>query len=356
MQPKWILPILLLFLSCISILVLRSIAPQLVARQFVFFIIGFGLFFGVATQKYFILEKWAWLWYIALCLVLAVTFVIGGVTRGSTRWIAFGSFHIQGSQLAIPVTAILGSKVILEVKNFFSKDIVRFFAILGLPALLILIEPDLGTTLIYLLSVGMVLFFSHIKLRYIMGLVVLGAILVAFSWEIILQPYQKERLLSFHSTELSDAGYNAYQSLIAVGSGRIFGKGLGQGIQSHLRFLPEKQTDFVFASLAEELGFVGGATVILLYTILIASLLLSAQQAPPTAKLYCYAISTMLLIQTAVNIGMNIGLLPITGVTLPFISYGGSSVISLFISLGVIQGINCQKAHHPVLSITPHRV
>jgi rod shape determining protein RodA len=216
------------------------------------------------------------------------------------------------------------------------------------------IEPDLGTTVIFLLSVGSVLFIGPTKWTHLLGLFLIGLLVVAVSWVFVVKDYQKERITSFvaASKDISDAHYNAQQALIAVGSGQLWGQGLGQGIQSHLRFLPERQTDFIFASLAEEWGFLGSVAVVFLYMALIGWILYLAFTSSSAAAQYFGCITAIFLtIQTAVNIGMNIGLFPITGITLPFISYGGSSVLSLYMHLGIMQALAHNTAATPHLHI-----
>ncbi len=354
MRSTWSLPVTIFFLGCISLLILRSVASNLVEQQFFFFVIGFIIFFITSGIPFYKWKSWSWVLYTGLLFLLAATLIIGNATRGSTRWIELGSFHIQTSQLAVPIVALfvtrfLSYNSINSLKNFF-----LFVVATAIPAVLIMIEPDLGTTVVFILSLGILLFFSQFQLKYILASLLVGVIGVAVSWLFLLQPYQKERITSFLSPtlDLSGSGYNAYQSLIAVGSGQIYGKGLGQGIQSHLRFLPERQTDFVFASLAEELGFMGSMTVIVLYIYLLSSMVAIAETSSETEKLYVYAITTLFSIQILVNIGMNIGLLPITGLTLPLISYGGSSILSLFFSLGLLQSLLKKPYHHRIMAIT----
>ena len=218
--------------------------------------------------------------------------------------------------------------------------------ITAVPAVLILVEPDLGTTIVYLLSIFVILFLEKTKKTHMALLVAAGMITITIAWFFVLEPYQKSRITSFISpTDSQGSGYNARQSLIAVGSGQTLGRGLGQGVQSHLRFLPERQTDFIFASFAEEFGFFGSSIVILLYTALIATTLTIGRNANSRAEqLFCYVTATMTLFQTGVNIGMNTGLMPITGITLPFFSYGGSSIITLLTMHGIVQSVhNTQK-------------
>lgn len=341
-MKHWLIPLIILILSLLSILTLMSIAPKLAPKQLIFFMTGFIIFFLVSKIPFKRLLKLGPSFYIGTIILLLVVLILAPITRGTSRWIDVGGvFAVQPSQLAIPT-------VTLFLINFFKnkplvkiENLLLFLVTVAIPGVLILIEPDLGTTIVYLLSVSTIIFLSKTKLKHIVPLVILGLLGVILAWNFALQPYQKARITSFISpTDTLGASYNARQSLIAVGSGKFTGKGLGQGIQSHLRFLPERQTDFVFASFAEEFGFIGSILVVSLYFTLVLTLLSTAQKSPNRAeKHFCYVTAIMITIQIGVNIGMNIGLLPITGITLPFMSYGGSSILSLLAMLGINQSI-----------------
>ncbi len=341
-MKQWLIPTIIFILGLLSILTLTSIAPALAPRQLIFFMLGF-VFFTITSQISFKrLQNISFIGYIVTIILLIVTLLLGTVTKGSMRWIDIGGiFAIQGSQLAIPVVSLF-LVTYFQKKSFKKiKNIFLFLLITAVPGILILIEPDLGTTIVYILSISIILFLSKTKPLHTIPLVTGGLVTILIGWLFILQPYQKARITSFISPDdTQGAGYNARQSLIAVGSGQLTGKGLGQGIQSHLRFLPERQTDFVFASFAEEFGFIGSTLVISLYTILIITTLKTGERTNNYAKkMFCYTTATMTIIQTGVNIGMNIGLLPITGITLPFFSYGGSSILTLLTMYGIIQNI-----------------
>jgi rod shape determining protein RodA len=350
----WIIPSTILILGLLSILTLSSIAPSLAPKQLLFFMIGFGLFFLVTKVSFKQIQNWSVFLYIGTSLLLIATLLIGNITNGSTRWIDVGGlFAIQGSQLAVLTSSLylvtfFKNKPLTQLYNLF-----LFLLLTAIPGLLILIEPDLGTTIIYLLSIATILLISQTKKTHMISLILFGVLTVLIAWMFVLKPYQKTRITSFiYPSDSQGAGYNARQSLIAVGSGKIAGQGLGQGSQSHLRFLPERQTDFVFASFAEEFGFIGSIMIISLYTVLIVTTLKTAQKANTfTAGLYCYVVAVMTALQTGVNIGMNIGLLPITGITLPFLSYGGSSILTLLIMFGIVQSIRFNQTQKVTLHL-----
>lgn len=354
-MKQWLLPGILILFALLSVLTLSSIAPSLAPRQLVFFLLGFFSFTVLATIPFKRLQELSDPVYVGMVLLLILTLAIGTVTKGSTRWIDVGGlFAIQPSQLAIPTTALYLLTVFKEDSLLKLKNLLNFLAIIAAPASMIFIEPDLGTTIVFMLSISAILLFSKTNKTHLSMLAILGIITVIFSWLFLLAPYQKARITSFVSTQdTQGAGYNARQSLIAVGSGQLSGRGLGQGIQSHLRFLPERQTDFVFASFAEEFGFIGSILVVSLYAALI---ILTIQTGDATSdwaqKVFCYVTAVMIMIQTGVNIGMNVGLLPITGITLPFFSYGGSSVITLLATYGVVYNIQMQQKKKVTLHLS----
>lgn len=354
MLHRFSLPIILLLLSLISLVTLKSIAPNLITAQFVFFFLG-GIAFWVTSRLRFTwMSQLSPIFFIMLCLSLGLTLIIGQVTKGSTRWINVGNiFHVQTSQLAVPLTLVFLSYLMTNKKNFEWPNLLRYIAVTLIPSGLIMIQPDLGTTIIYLTSIGVVFYLSPIKLKYFLYLTGIGCLALVFSWFFLIKPYQKQRITSFLAGSANtEASYNAQQALIAVGSGKTWGRGLGQGIQSHLKFLPERQTDFVFASLAEEVGFVGSATLVLLYLALFITVWRIAQTTLDIdQQKFCLGILVLFFFQTTVNIGMNLGLLPITGVTLPFISYGGSSIIASAFSLGLVQSIFIHRTRPNSLSL-----
>jgi len=207
--------------------------------------------------------------------------------------------------------------------------------------MLIFLQPDLGSSLVVFIFWLGIAFAAGIPKRLIAGLGLVAAALFPLSW-LILKQYQKERIFSFLNpfSDPLGSGYNMIQAMVAVGSGQWLGRGLGRGTQSHLMFLPERHSDFIFASLAEELGFLGGFLLIIVYAFLLWRLLKIASQAKEKyGVLICLGVFSMIFVQVLINIGMNLGLVPVTGITLPLISSGGSSLLATVISLGIVQNI-----------------
>lgn len=340
----WFLPAVLLIFAMLSVLTLSSIAPQLAPRQLVYFF-GGGVVFLVASRVDFrYLLRLSPILYGFTLISLSLVLILSSATKGAHRWFEIGDLKLQPSQLAIPFVGLFLAKT-LENKNLKKlREFLLALLIVTVPGVLILLEPDLGTTLVFLVATGTIIFFKNLNWRYVIGLLGAVAVIGVLSWFYFLKPYQKSRISDFiglsQEATSSNSNYNARQALIAVGSGELMGRGLGQGVQSHLRFLPERQTDFIFASLAEEFGFLGSTLLIGIYATLITFLIytgFNSQNKPES--LFCYMVASTILVQTSINIGMNMGLLPITGITLPLLSFGGSSILAIMGTLGMVQNV-----------------
>jgi len=333
-----IIPILLLL--SLSVTVIYSSSPQLAVSQAIFSLIGIALFFILRSFDFRIFKSLSIGSYLITLLLLIIVFILGFESRGSTRWIDLGFFNFQPSELAKLV-------LILCLAHFWSVKLptwknIGFSLLILLPfTLLIFKQPDLGTALTVTFIWVTMLIAANISWKKVFILGFLGTIILRLVW-IFLRDYQKQRIYSFlsPSSDPLGIGYNVIQSVIAVGSGQFFGRGIGQGTQSRLQFLPEFRTDFIFAFIAEELGFLGSVIVILLYaTILILLIRLMNRSGNRFGELIVAGIIGMMLFQVTVNIGMNIGIMPVTGITLPLLSYGGSSVIVTLMSFGIADSI-----------------
>lgn len=351
MRKYFLFGILFLF-AVLSLTTLRSIVPNLLYKQTISFALAFVVFFIAYRLPFtFHVKVSKWL-YLLLNLSLLFLLIYGSITRGISAWIVLPfNFKFQPSQLAVPITALYLINFLKKEQTFSWALLLQTLSIIALPAILILLEPDFGTVLVFLVALSIFLFFNRLKFKQLMALFFIACLVLMTLWFLVFKDYQKNRILGFlnlHQTSIdlqttsqeTSSAYNARQALIAVGSGQFWGRGIGQGVQSHLRFLPERQTDFIFASFAEEWGFVGAIFLLILYFLLLFFLLYLAYKVDNFGeKLYLLVLFTMFLIQIFINIGMNLAILPITGITLPFLSYGGSSVISLFFALGVAQSI-----------------
>lgn len=329
-----------LLLLSTSILAIYSSSKELAFQQLIFGIAGFLLFFFISSVNFQIFRPLVRPIYILITILLALVVIIGVESRGATRWIPLGFFNVQPSEFAKPA-------LILFLADYWSKNLPSWRSILisilysAIPGVLIFKQPDLGTTLTIMIIWLGILLMTKIEFKKLLILAIIAITVIPITW-FLLQDYQKQRILSFISP-LSDPlgqGYNAIQSTIAVGSGELSGRGLGYGTQSRLQFLPEYRTDFIFAAISEEFGFLGSAIILLIYFILIGYCIRVARgSGSQFGFLISVGVALMLLFQTAVNVGMNLGLLPITGITLPLISYGGSSLISTMLCLGFVSSV-----------------
>lgn len=331
-----------------SLLILNSVLPEVARSQFIFFIIGFILFALISRIDYMLYMFSAWPWYIISNLLLLFTLIFGVTTRGSTRWFQFFGYTFQTSEFVKPLLILFLAGYLSLYLPRSVKSLFYYLILTAIPIFLIFLQPDLGTaTLIAFTSVA-ALVASGVNFKYIGLLILIGLLIVPLSYSQF-KPYQQQRIISFIDPNVDPlgSGYNALQATIAVGSGRFIGRGLGQGTQSHLRFLPERHSDFIYAAFVEELGFIGGGILILAYLWLAYTLIKTARRASSdTGSLICLISVSLILIQAGVNIGMNMGLLPITGVTLPLVSAGGSSIISFMLILGICFSVALRPTHH----------
>jgi rod shape determining protein RodA len=351
---QWLLPALLVLFSLISVITLNSVAQPFASQQLIFFVISLVLFGLVSRVSFSLLSQYRWLAYAALVALLILTLIIGTLTNGTRRWISVGGFFsVQASQLAVPIVGLVVAKKIKSTKDISFKNLTQILLLLFIPGLLISIAPDLGTTIVYLASIGIFMWLGPVPIKWLGTIAGLGIITIIIGWFFLIKDYQKQRITCFIERDNNPtcSEYNARQSLIAVGSGELFGKGLGQGIQSHLKFLPERQTDFIFASFAEEWGFFGSILLLSLFVIMISHIISIGRLMPSYEdQIFCMMIATYFAVQVIVHIGMNMYLFPITGITLPFISYGGSSLIGMTLSIALIQSaaksIPTREHHH----------
>ena len=335
-----------IFLSLFGLFNLFGISQSLFFHQLVYFIIGFIVFFVVKSMGRNFFHINAIFFYWLLSAILIITFVVGLEVKGSKRWLDFYFFNFQASEFfkvffILFIAQYLNKKKILENNLvFFLKSFIYFF----IPTIIIFKQPDLGNATVFAFIYIVILMFSDYSKRHFIYLFSITGLLAPVAWT-LLKTYQKARIMSFFNPHFDPQGtaYNMIQAVITIGSGKFFGRGLGLGTQSRLYFLPENTTDFAFASLVEQFGFFGGFLVILFYSIIVYFIAKKTIkyffQHDPDSKikfLYSLGILSYFVFQIFVNIGMNMGLLPIAGVALPFISYGGSSVLALMIGFALL--------------------
>ena len=295
------------------------------------------------------LKTFAWPLYMIQLGLLVTTLAIGSGVGGSARWVSIGPFQFQFSELAkILMIIVLGAYLGHRQGRLGSIGAILGACLLVVPPwVLVMMQPDLGTSLVLLSILGGMLFMSGASLRWLGAMI--GAVVAAlpFIWTYVLRDYQKQRIVGFldPGADIQGAGYQLFQSQIAVGSGGVFGKGLTNGTQNQLNFLPVQESDFVAAIYLEELGFLGAMLLLVLFGVLLWRILAGGWRSrDPFGMLFAAGLASMILFQLVVNLGMVIGIMPITGIPLPFISHGGASLISLAVGLGILQSINIRQS------------
>jgi len=286
--------------------------------------------------------------FLIFSALLILLFIFGHTSGGAQSWFSFGGFSFQPADMMKLVVILMLAKYFsrrhIEIGNFKHILISGLYAFI--PFMLVFLQPDFGSAIIiFFIWFGMTLV-SGISKKHL--LVVIGIMLVSFAvlWGFIFAPYQKARIITFIDplSDIHGSGYNVYQSTIAVGSGQLFGKGVGFGTQSRLNFLPEFETDFIFAAFSEEWGFVGVSILFILFGLIIWRILKMALLGTSNFEiLYGLGLAMYFMTHFIINIGMNIGIMPVTGITLPFMSYGGSHLLTEFIGLGILMGMNKHK-------------
>lgn len=340
--------LLLLGLAILYSSSLANIDKSLFYRQAIFSFVGLLVFLALTNYNYQNLSKRNRYFYLFIVVVLFFVLIFGRSIRGSSRWIDFGFFRFQPAEFAkLTLIATLSRWLFLargqinSWKNIFITGIITL-----IPAILIFLEPDLGSTIILIVIWLGLLLASPISKKKLLIILLCGVIVSGLAWKFVLRDFQKQRVEIFLNPSLDPQGkgYNVRQATIAVGSGSIFGRGLGQGLQSQLKFLPERQTDFIFATTAEEVGFLGSMGIMFVYAFILWRIKKISENAKDDLAMYiCAGVWIMLFGQIVINIGMNIGLLPVTGIPLPLFSYGGSSLLVVLASLGIVQNIAMQN-------------
>lgn len=335
------------FIYIFGVFNLVGIRQDLVFNHIIYFIIGLAGFFVVKTLGLHLFRQNARPMYWIFIFLLIFTYIVGLEIKGSRRWIDLYFFQFQPSELF---------KVFFMVylADFYSKQrympsnrdlFLKSFLYFVLPAFIIFMQPDLGTSLVYGMVYLIMTLLSRLPKKYLIAVFSIAIIALPVVWNLnLIKDYQKNRLLSFINPQANkNTSYNMTQAIITSGSGQLFGRGLGLGKQSQLYFLPEFHTDFAYSSLVEQFGFFGGVTVIILYIVMAffllqRALLFYAVKDEQNRFKFFYTIGflTFVLFQLFVNIGMNLGVMPIAGITLPLISYGGSSLVTFLVGLALL--------------------
>lgn len=312
-------------------------------RQIIFASIGTFAMLLVAQIPPVVMQRWAWIVYLAGLLALVAVLLVGTGAKGAQRWIDLGVLRFQPSEvIKIALPLILASYLADRAMPPRFKDILFSVVLIAIPLVFILLQPDLGTGLLVAASGLVVLFLAGLRWRYILAAAALLPVGIFAAWTFVLHDYQKQRVLTMFNPEADKlgAGWNIIQSTTAIGSGGWSGKGWMLGTQSHLDFLPESHTDFIIAVLAEEFGFRGVLVLLAGYFLLfVRGLWISFTAKSSFSRLVAGSITFMIFVYVFVNMGMVSGILPVVGVPLPLFSYGGTSLVSMFMAFGVLMAI-----------------
>ena len=317
--------------------------------QLIWFGVGVIITALVLLLHYSFFSRMAYFIYFSNIILLVLVLVVGKASLGAKRWVGFGGFYIQPSEFMKVSTVICLAKYFENDRTtggYGFKDLILPTLLVIVPAALIMLQPDLGTAMIILLTYGSMMLFIKIKPKTLIAIALLAATALPVVYEFGLQPYQRQRIVSFIDpmSDPKGSGYNSIQSMIAVGSGRLFGKGYKKGTQSQLNFLPEHHTDFIFSVFSEEHGFVGCVILLTLYLIFISTgLQIAYQSHDKFALLLVLGIMFVFFWHVFVNMGMVMGILPIVGVPLPFLSYGGSALITSCLSVAIVTNVANKK-------------
>lgn len=359
----WLLVLFIIPIAAAGLITMKSFGvsdqsaqiAHFFTRQLLWLGVSFGIFFGLSFVDFRFLKRTDILvgLFAFVAFLLIVLFFAGSRVNGARSWFSLGGFSFQPSDLMNLVLILVLSKYFsrrhVEIRNIKHIFISGVYALI--PFLLVFLQPDFGAAmLIFLTWLGMTLV-SGISKRHLAAVFLVGVVAFSGLWLFVFHPYQKERVLNFlHPlVDVRGSGYNAYQSTVAVGSGQFMGKGLGYGTQSRLQFLPEYETDFIFAAFSEEWGFIGVALLLLLFALVIWRILANAMVGASNFEmLFGMGLAILMMSHILINIGMNIGLLPVAGITLPFMSYGGSHLMMEFASLGILMGMRrYSRTTHP---------
>ena len=318
-------------------------------KQILFIALGLLAMWMISSVDYHTLLGQVPLLYLAAIAGLILVMIVGVEKNGGRRWIPlFGGFLLQVSEFVKLVIILLVARYLTDLKSdqLEGRDLWKLGGLVALPLVMVLRQPDLGTSLTYLPVFAAGIFFGGLNWRHGVILAVLAVAGSFLAWHFVLEDFQKARLVSFRDPELDPrgSGYQVIQSKIAVGSGGMWGRGVTRGTQTQLRFLPVGQADFIFATFGEENGFVGVVFGLGLYFLLVMQIVQNAQTAPDRAGMFlCMGVAAILLFHLLVNVGMVVGQMPITGIPLPLMSSGGSSTLSIFMMLGLVNNVRSRR-------------
>ncbi|MFQ1019537.1 peptidoglycan glycosyltransferase MrdB [Gilliamella sp. CG13] len=346
-------PLFFLFITlllCYSLYILWSASGQnidMIQKRVVQILLGFFIMIFLAQFSPRTYEKWAPYLYIFCIIILLFVDIFGYTSKGAQRWLDLGVLRFQPSEIAkIAVPLMVAKFIHRDGCPPPLKTTLQTLAIIGVPTLLVAMQPDLGTAILIVMSGIFIIFLAGIDWRFIIVAVILIAAFLPIMWFFLMHDYQRERVLTLFNPERdpNGTGYHIIQSKTAIGSGGIWGKGWLEGTQSQLEFLPERHTDFIFSVIAEEFGFIGTIVLLILFLCLIVRGLIIASQAQTTfGRILSGGLILVFFVYVFINIGMVSGILPVVGVPLPLISYGGSSLVVLMACFGIMMSIHTHR-------------
>lgn len=350
----FIVPIMLAGLITMKSFALQEGAGVFFNKQIIWILLSLAVFFVFSFIDFRFLKRTDVLMFLFILFsgILLLLFILGHISHGAKSWFSFGYFSFEPADMVDLILVLILAKYFsrrhVEIKDIKHIFISGFYALV--PFVIVLLQPDFGSAMImFFIWLGMALV-SGISKTHLLVIVLSGVLIFGLLWVFAFAPYQKDRIINFlHPTfDIHGSGYNTIQSTIAVGSGQIIGKGLGFGTQSRLKFLPAYQTDFIFAAFAEEWGFIGSLLIFLLFGLIIWRILHSALLGVSNFEiLFGIGLAILLMSHILINIGMNLGILPVAGVPLPFMSYGGSHLLTEFMGLGILMSMRgyARSAH-----------
>lgn len=321
-------------------------------RQILYAVVGFVILFVLSQLDYRIFAGLQWVFYLVLIALLVIVFALGRFTLGAQRWIPLGPFQLQPSEVGKLLLVLVLAKFLADNSKQMDKwrTLIFSFLLVLVPSIMTYLQPDLGTSLIFMFLWGVMVLAAGLSWKQLLIIGVILAVLLPIIY-LTLQPYQRDRITTFLNPNADPlgSGYNVNQARIAIGSGQILGRGIGGGTQSQLQFLRIRHTDFIFSVVGEELGFFGGIFFFALYAFVLVRMLRAAQVSRSTfGRLTAVGFAAALFFQAFVNLGMNVGIMPVTGIPLPFVSSGGSSLVTYLMMVGIIQSI---LAHEKLLGL-----
>lgn len=325
------------FLVLFGLIILRSVAPYLFPLYYLYIAAGIVLFLFFSQIDFEVFNVFSLSLYIASLVFLLLPLVVGQVSRGAVRWLSVGSKTIQPAEIVRPFLFLFFAKFLTQ-KRLSRGRLFGALVIALTPLAFILLQPSLGVAALTAIGFFGIIIASGVDKKLVLGSIFVGILSIPVVW-LILAPYQKQRVTAFlhPGSDPSGQGYNSIQSMISVGSGKFWGRGLGEGVQTQLFFLPERHTDFIFASVAEEMGFIGAVLLMFGSFYLLFLVGKSIDRADSfTARSFIAGVFVSFLAQTAIHIGMNMGMFPITGLPLPLVSAGGSSLVATMMTLGMV--------------------